>query len=521
MRRLKFLFLFISISFAARADVKLAAVFSDHAVLQRDKTVPVWGTAEAGEKVTVEFAGQKKETTADEKGHWVVKLDPLKANAEAGELKVTGKNSITLKDILVGEVWVASGQSNMGFTLARSTGAKEEIEKAKDPLLRWLFVGNGAIAEPTAALPAKTAWVAIDSSNAGTCSGVAYFFAKEMRRTQNVPVGIVGTHVGGTAAEQWTDMETLKRDEFKSLFASLEQKQKDWDSGKLQANYEKQLENHKKAVEKAKAENKPAPNAPRKPQNPSTDHFLSGLFNGKVAPLQPYAMRGVIWYQGESNGTRGAQYKTLFPAMIDCWRKTWAQPAALRDVKFDLPREDFPFLFVQLPNFNAGKPDGTQWAELREAQVHTLKTVPNTGMAIALDVGDPKDIHPVDKKPVGERLGIVARALVYGEKIEPTGPLFESMKIDGAKAVISFKHKGGGLISKTGETLKGFQIAEKGKGFVAADAKIDGDTVSVWSVEVKEPAAVRYAFINAPEASLFSKEGIPASPFRTDDWALK
>src|ERR1041384_5215697 len=484
---------------APKAELKLIPLFSDNMVLQGDIPAPIWGTAEAGEEVTVSIAGQKKSAKAGADGKWIVKLDPLKAGGPH-ELTVSGKSSITLKNVLVGEVWICSGQSNMEMSVNSSNNANEKKANAPHPKVR-LFTVQKRQADATVAdiLDSKgkpvEGWKECGPDTVGSFSAVAYFFGRELNQKLGVPVGLIHTSWGGTPAEVWTrDRVIQSKPEFKNYMNFYAQRHE---------KYEKDLAKYKEDAEKAKAEGKPAPKAPNKPMK------LSCLYNGMIAPLIPYAIKGAIWYQGESNASQAKLYQTLFPAMIQNWREDWGQG-------------EFPFGFVQLANFMARKdqPADSNWAELREAQTMTL-SLPRTGMAVIIDIGDAKDIHPKNKQDVGKRLAYWAESQVYGVKdLVYSGPIFDAMKVDGNKAVVSFKHVGGGLVAK-GDKLTGFAVAGEDRKFVWADAKIEGDKIVVSCDQVAKPVAVRYAWADNPECNLYNKEGLPASPFRTDAWDKK
>ena len=491
----------LSSPLSAAEKLSLSSLFTDHAVLQRDIAVPVWGKSEPGSEVTVEFAGQKKTATTGTDGKWIVRLDPLPASAEPRELTVESKienQKSKIADVLVGEVWICSGQSNMAWTLKASTGGDEAIAAAGDAQLRLFNAGARAVNEPQDSIGGT--WAVDSSQSAAGFSGVAYFFGKELRQKLGVPVGLIKSAVGGTVAEAWTPKADLETNP--TLMPLLDQQ-----AARI-AGYAKALEDYKQrepellktheaAVAKAKADKKPEPRKPTPPADPATNgNRPTGLFNGSIAPLVPYAIRGAIWYQGESNSGRGQEYRTLFPAMITGWRKVWGQG-------------DFPFLFVQIA------PHGGMSPEIREAQRLTVQTTQNTAMAVILDVGHPSDIHPKDKQPVGVRLSQAARALAHGEKIEYSGPTYDALSVSGNKAKLTFKHVGGGLVAKDGE-LKGFSIAGSDGKFVDAKATIEGDTIVVTSESVAAPTAVRYGWSNVPEASLWNKAGLPASPFQTD-----
>ncbi len=473
----------ILVAAAPRAELKLHALFTDHMVLQRDLPAPVWGTAEPGDEVIVSIAGQKKSAKAGADGKWMAKLDPIKAGGPH-ELSVSGKATLTVKDVLVGEVWVCSGQSNMEQSVRGAANFEKEIAAADFPRIRLFTVPKKPALAPQAEVVG--AWSICTPASVPNFSAVAYYFGRDLQKAIDVPVGLIHTSWGGTAAELWTRLEVLAGNaELKGLADA----------------HVKRVEAQKAAEEKAKAEGKPAPKTP----GPGS----TMLYNGMIAPLLPYGIKGAIWYQGESNASRAAQYRTLFPAMIKNWRDDWGQG-------------EFPFLFVQLANFRANKnekldhPVESSWAELREAQTMSLAT-PKTGMAVIIDIGDATDIHPKNKQDVGGRLALAAQHVAYGRDLVYSGPIYESMKVEDGKARLSFKHAGGGLVSK-GDKLAGFAVAGEDKKFVWADAKIDGNTVIVSSAEVVKPAAVRYAWADYPECNLYNKENLPASPFRTDSW---
>jgi sialate O-acetylesterase len=486
--------LLLSMSFSivaatvARADVKLPAIISDGMVLQQGINASLWGWADEGESVTVEMQNQKVTAVAKNE-RWMVKLKPLKAGGPF-TLTISGKNKIEFKNVLVGEVWICSGQSNMEWRLRQSDNAEAEIAVAKYPMIRLFTVPRLEVDAPVTDV--KGAWKECSPETVGSFSAVGYFFGRDLHKARNVPVGLINNAVGGSPAESWMAEGVLNADAEYKQFAA--------DYPKKMGQYELAVEKQKEEAEKAKAENKPAPRPPGKPWMPS------GLYNGMLAPLAPYAIKGAIWYQGESNATRAYQYRRLFPTMIANWRSIWGQG-------------DFPFLFVQLAAFgpNSSKLGESDWAELREAQLLTLSASPKTGMALAIDVGTYDDIHPRNKRPVGARLALAARAIAYGEKVVYSGPVYQSMKVEGDKVSLSFKHIGGGLEARGGE-LKGFLVAGEDEVWREAKAEIKGDHVIVYSAETPKPVAVRYAWAKYPTCNLYNKEGLPATPFRTDDW---
>ncbi len=497
--------------------VKPNPLFSDGAVLQRGQLVPVWGTANDGEKVTVEFGKQKLTTTA-KNGTWRVDLKPLTAGGPF-TLTVSGENTVTVNNLLVGEVWVCSGQSNMEWPFARTAEVKEETPKANFPQIRMFTVKKKIALQPQT--EANGAWVECSPETVGRFSAVGYFFARELYQKLNIPVGMIHTSWGGTPAQAWTSIDSFGTDPELKEYAEGAKKNLDNHPAALAA-YPAKLEEFKaakkawdeaareaqkawaEATEKAKQDGQPLPpkpapagKGPNPPAGPEgTQKDPATLYNGMLAPIIPYAIKGAIWYQGEANNGNARQYRTLFPAMIADWRAKWKQG-------------DFPFLFVQIAPHKGMSP------EIREAQFLTLAKSKNTAMAVITDVGNPTDIHPTRKEPVGQRLAYAARALAYGEKIESSGPLYQSMKTKGDKVAISFSHTGGGLVARDGD-LKGFTIAGADGKFVPAKAEIKGNNVIVSAKGVTDPKAVRYGWANVPDVNLFNKEGIPASPFRSD-----
>jgi len=492
----------------AAADVRLPALFSDHMVLQRDATVPVWGWADPGEAVTVSIAGQRKTATADAKGKWRVKLDKSTATGPA-TLTVVGKNKLTVMDVLLGEVWLASGQSNMQMAVNGVKDARTEIAAANFPQLRMFTVARKTAVTPQEECGGK--WVVCSPETVAQFSAAAYFFGRELHQSLKTPVGLINASWGGTAIEGWTSMPVQeKKPELAPVFEAWRQKVAvPFNEAAANARYEKQLAAWKTNSQKAKAAGKPPGRAPKKPVDPRLQpNHPANLFNGMIAPLIPYAIRGGIWYQGENNanGPLAKLYAMQLPLMITDWRQRWNQG-------------EFPFAWVQLPNFrprseDPGTPSG--WAVIREGMLKSL-SLPNTGMAVVIDAGETANIHPKDKQTVGKRLSLWAKATVYGEKIPFSGPLPASHKTSGSEIVISFTHTDGGLVAKDGE-LKGFAIAGAGKKWVVAKARIDGDKVIVFSPDVASPMAVRYAWADNPDCNLTNGAGLPASPFRTDDW---
>jgi sialate O-acetylesterase len=489
-----------------RADVKLPAVLADHMVLQQEMPVPIWGMADPGEKVTVTFGSQTQTATADGAGKWKVALKALKASDQPAKLTITGKNTISLNDILVGEVWVCAGQSNMEMGIKNVKNASEEVAAAQHPQLRLFTVPKRTAAQLQSDILPKgqeAKWLECTPTNivVGEWNGfsaVGYFFGRDLHQALHVPVGLIHTSWGGTPAEAWTPTSYLQKES--DLQPIVERTEK------APENYQKQLARWQAAADKAKADGK-AP--PRKPTDPAQDPNLAAvLYNGMVAPIVPYAIRGATWYQGESNASRAYQYRKLLPTMIQSWRDAWGEP-------------NMSFLIVSLANYQdvSKEPGDSDWAELREAQAMTA-AMPHNGQALAIDLADadnPRDIHPKNKQDVGRRLTLVALAKTYGQNIAYSGPEYESAKIEGNKVRISFRHAEG--MKTKADSVKGFQIAGEDHKWHWADAKIDGKSIIVSSPEVEKPAAVRYDWSNNPEGNLINKAGLPAAPFRTDTWA--
>jgi sialate O-acetylesterase len=620
-----------------RAEVKPNSLFSDNAVLQRDQGIPVWGTAGEGEEVSVDFAGQHASTVAKD-GKWRVQLKAMPANSTPQTMTIRGENTIAIKNILVGDVWVASGQSNMERQLGMRAGQKPienweaEVAAANYPEIREYYVPEQTAYSPKA--EAGGNWQVCTPQTVGDFTAVGYFFARDLYLAEKVPIGVLFTSWGGTVAEAWTSREALESmPDFKADLEQVQQVEKNSDS--VAARFAEQLERwyaendsagpdwsapdfsatdwrtielpsawesaglpdydgivwfrkeidlpaewagqravlHLGAIDdddttwingvrvgatqgynvprdyaipasalkagrnviavraldtfgpggfvgnaadmKLESTNgsslAPIPLAgewrlhesaplskmsavPRSPRN--NQNTVTVLYNAMLAPLQSFPIKGAIWYQGESNADRARQYRELFPLMIADWRRSWGG-------------HDFPFLFVQIAPYEGMGP------EIREAQFLTLEKSPNTAMAVTTDVGDAHDIHPARKAPVGARLALAARALAYGEKLEFSGPLYDSVKFGNGAAVISFTHVGEGLVAKDGK-LKGFTIAGADGKFVPAQAEIESGTVKVSSDQVPEPKAVRYGWANVPDVNLFNAAGLPASPFRSD-----
>ena len=486
------------------ASFRLAAPISDHMVLQREKPVAVWGWADAGESVTVTFAGQSKTATADADGKWMLKLDALKASAEPRTLVVSGKegHKLEVKDVLVGEVWLGSGQSNMAMTVQSANHFPTVKARANQPLIRHYRETSTHSATPAA--EGKGLWQECTPDNVGGFSAVLYFFGREIHKEVGVPVGLVNTSVGGTPIESWVSAETQSSDpETKAIFDGQLKAYQDFDAVKATALYEKQMAAWKLAVGKAKAAKT---ELPRKPNDPIAMRKFKGgpaaLFNGKVANLAPYTLRGMLWYQGEGNAGNPGVYEKQLSQLVTSWRTLWS--------------DEVPFAWVQLPNYRDS--DSESWPRIRESMMKVL-ALPKTGMAITLDIGDPKDIHPKNKQDVGLRLSYWALDSVYGRKVAATsGPLPAGSKVEGSAIRVSLKHAAG-LKTRDGTAPRGFRIAGADKVWKPASARIEGNEVIISSPEVAAPVAARYAWAENPDCNLVNGAGLPATSFRTDDWA--
>jgi sialate O-acetylesterase len=459
-----FAVLLLILSTAARGEVKVPAIFGDHMVLQRGMKIPIWGTADAGEKVTVKLANQERATTADEHGKWRVTLDPVAAN---GSLVVTiaGTNTITLHDVLVGEVWLASGQSNMSFELRNAANGTDAVRQADQPTMRLFTVDRTYPNEPQSELTGE--WKVCSPETAKDFSAVAYFFGRELQQNLNQPVGLIESDWGGTRAEAWMPRET-----FESLHLPYEPA---WTEQWLNP--------------------KPRPGSTQ-PVVKRPHEAPAVLYNGMIAPVAGYAMRGVIWYQGETNTAYPEQYGDVLSAMIASWRRAWGQG-------------DFPFLIVQLANFNS---PGRDWPALRAAQARVARETPNAALAVTIDVGNPRNIHPTDKQTVGHRLALAARKVAYGQDVQASGPTFESLRVAGPKAIVTFDHTAGGLVARSGK-LGGFELAGEDGKFRPAAATITGDAVELRADGVTSPHAARYGWANDPRCTLYNRADLPAVPF--------
>ena len=485
-----------ALSLSSYADVTVPALLADHMVVQRGFPVHVWGLAAPQEAVSVTFRGETKTGTADDDGRWSIYLSPGEAGGPL-QLTIKATNTIVLNDILVGDVWVASGQSNMEFPMTGLVNAQTEIAAAQYPKIRLFLVKHKPAGYPLETVESK-GWAACTPETAADSSAVAYFFARNLQQKLGVPIGLIESSWGGTAAESWTSLHTLGADAALMPVFSARAKMVDEQSTNVLRQQREDVE-YQKAVAQAKAEGKPVP----WPQwHPDFAAWApAALYNGMIAPLTPFAIRGVIWYQGEANASpdRASLYARLFQTMIRDWRNSWGEG-------------DFPFLFVQIANWNTEP--GELWPEVRNAQRQAL-ALRNTGMAVTIDIGDPNDIHPKNKQDVGLRLSLAARAITYGEKIEWSGPLYRQITQEEHALRVWFDHANG-LMAK-GATVTGFEVAGADGKYSAADAKIDGTSVVVSSTAVPAPVSVRYGWAPNPNCNLFNKEGLPASPFQAPE----
>lgn len=510
MKRINLMILTLAVSgvFSVRMlAVKPNSLFTDNAVFQRGVEVPVWGIGENDEKVSVEFAGQKLETVVKD-GKWMVKLQPMKENSVAQVLVITGKNVVTVKNLLIGEVWLCSGQSNMAFPLraVKALGTypkiKEVLREAQNyPLIRQFkvpLIKNTDI--PAKVNDTKGKWFVCDSLTSKDFSAVAYFMAVNLYKQLNVPIGIVNSSYGGTAIENWISKETLDAmpAEKAAITTRLEKDKADFlkKTADFENNFSSLVDKFKTDSTLAVLQKKELPKKPTAPMSPVERGGPTGLWNSMIYPLVPYAFKGVAWYQGEANASRGIQYRALLPALIQNWRTEWK-------------KNDLPFVIVQIPGWK------NHFPELKEAQLLTTLKVPNTALVVTYDCDDTLDVHPGNKQPVGERMALAARGIAYGEKIEYSGPVYKSLKVDGNKIILTFTHTGSGLVAKNGE-LKDFTIAGSDNKFVPAKAVIVGNTVVVSADAVPNPTAVRAGWRLCPQMNLYNKENLPATPFRTD-----
>jgi len=495
------------------AELRLPTLFSDHMVLQRNQPVPVWGWAEPGAEVEVGFKGRNYAARADAEGRWEVRMGPFEADSTPQVLVVRlrdGSAAHSISNVLVGEVWLCSGQSNMAWPLRGTDNGRAVSALADHPEIRLFEVAFRSSPVPDEDVPGQ--WTPCTPESAATFPATAFYFARQLREQLGVPIGLLGSYKGGSPAMPWAPLETLRgHPEFERPVRRVESTTVE----ELEAAYTAAHARWAQRREEQPDEDPPL----REPVHWSrNDRFPTGLYNAMIAPLVPYAIAGVIWYQGETDTNHGSDvYRTLFDALIRGWRKAWG-------------REDLPFLYVQLANYRkrSAEPEFTTWDILREAQRNTLE-LPHTAMAVAIDIGS-EGIHPGNKKDVGERLALAARHVVYGHDIVHSGPQFREMKVERNRVYLDFDHVGSGLVlmpppterdGSTPERALGFAVAGDDQVFHWAEAMVEQDRVAVWSDAVKRPIAVRYGWGINPAVNLYNREGLPAIPFRTDTWPMK
>jgi sialate O-acetylesterase len=491
----------VTCGLTCRADVTLPALFGDNMVLQHDVRINVWGTADPQETVTVQLGPDSAQTAAAKDGTWAVNLDPLPSGGPY-DLTVSGKNSIAIHNVAMGEVWVCAGESNMEYKVPAAKDADKEMADSDLPMLRLFVVKHAAVESPQTDV--NGAWVVCNPDTVRDFPAIPFFFARELNRGMRMPFGLIESAWGPSRAASWTPRPTLEKDPVLRTVLDQFSKAVDQYPAAL-TDYQTKLSAWQTDATAAKAVGSAPPPRPVRPLDPTGAREPASLYNGMIAPLTRYPIRGVLWAQGESDTGDPALYARLFPAMIASWRAAWDEGT-------------FPFLYTQLSGFLGphAQPEPSNWAELREAQARTLAT-PKTGMAVTIDTEEPHELHPADKQDAAHRLVLLAEADVYGgADVDASGPVFAGMDIADGKAVVTFDHADGGLASKGGAAVKGFQIAGADGRFAWADAAIHGNTVIVQSKDVPTPVAVRYAWADYPDCDLTNQAGLPAVPFRTD-----
>lgn len=500
LKKLLLILIVLGTNLMANAQIKLPALVGDNMVLQQNSKVNLWGWASPNEKISIQLSWQNTpiETIAKPDGTWKTTVNTPSGSEKPQTITLEGNTKISLKNILIGEVWLCSGQSNMFFPVGKEEGTwktgvlnyEEEIKNATFSNIRIFTVLTKASQKPLEDVTGS--WNECSPNTIKTFSSVAYFFGRDLYQKLNIPIGLISTSWGGTRAEAWTSQNVLEENpDFLSLLET---------DAKNEKLYQEKLETYYANLKKERLANhndltKSEVKKPKKEEN-KTSYVL---YNAMLHPLINYTIKGAIWYQGESNAEQAYLYRSLFPAMVKNWRSDWNQG-------------DFPFYYVQIAPHKSQNPD------IREAQLLSLKTIPNSGMVVTTDIGNPTNIHPIDKQSVGHRLALIARAKTYNEnKLVYSGPIYNQMKIKKDRIQLFFDYAESGLV-KTGEALKEFEIAGEDKQFYPAEAKIEGKTIVVSSPKVKKPVAVRFAWKAIPEPNLFNKENLPTSPFRTDDW---
>lgn len=500
LKKLLLLLIVLGVEWSLTAQVKLPALVGDNMVLQQNAKVNLWGWASPNEKINIQLGWENNpiEITANPEGTWQIAVNTPQGSEKAYNITIDASNKIILKNVLIGEVWICSGQSNMYFPVGKQDGTwktgvanyEEEIKNAEYPNIRLFTVLTQASPKPLDDVTGS--WSVCSPNNVTTFSAVAYFFGRDLYQNLKIPIGLIATSWGGTKAEAWTSQNVLEENpDFLSILEN---------DAKNEKLYQEKLENYYSNLKKERIANnndltKTELKKPKKEEN-KTSYVL---YNAMLHPLINYTIKGVIWYQGESNAEQAYLYRTLFPAMVKNWRSDWRQG-------------DFPFYYVQIAPHKGQNPD------IREAQLFSLKNIPNSGMVVTTDVGNASNIHPINKQTVGQRLALIARAKTYNEtNLVYSGPIYNQMKIKNNRVQLFFDYVNSGF-KKTTEDLKEFEIAGEDKIFYPAKAKIEGKTIVVSSPKAKKPVAVRFAWKAVPEPNLFNLENLPASPFRTDDW---
>lgn len=489
----------VFISLPTFAEVSLPSVFTDNLVLQQKSEATIWGWADSGEKITITTSwGVNKLVVTDAKGNWAAKLKTPKGSYNAQQISIKGENEIKLNNILIGEVWLCSGQSNMGWSVSQSDNAEEEIANASYPNMRFFHVPNVMAWEPQTDVDAK--WESCSPETVAKKSAAAYFFGRKLLKELNVPIGLIVSAWGASDVQTWIDRGNMEKEGFQNIV--------DWYD-----EHEKEFKEKRKiyvdgiAKWKAKQKEGEKPDFSTRPKRdlPGDQHIPFALYNGMIHPIKTYTMMGAVWYQGESNVPRANQYRTLFPAFIRSWRNIWEQG-------------DFPFYFVQIAPFHYKDSLGVNSAELRDAQLKTLNRVKNTGMVVATDISKADNIHPRNKQDIGLRLAMLALKYDYKKiKGNASSAFYKSHQIVGNKIIIKFDYAE--KLKVKGNKIVGFTIAGNDQKFVEANAKIiNGNQIEVWSDKIDQPKSVRLGWTNAFTSNIFNEIDLPVSPFKTDDW---
>ena len=501
----------LSSALSAEGTIRLAPPFTTNMVIQRGQPISIHGQATSGSNLRLQLGDRKADTSVGPDGNWSATLPALPAGGPL-TLTISGDGNLVLSNILVGDVWLVSGQSNMEFPLATSfvsgpgvLAAATEVAAANHPDIH--FFRQKKLTSATPLSNADGTWEVCTPATVGNCSAVAYYFAQDLAGREHIPIGLICTYQGGTPIEAWTPPEALAKAPGYSTYSQR------WNAAvaaypRNKAEYDKKVADQKAAIEDAKQRGLPAVPSRYISPPPGTPARGPGmLYNAMIHPFLTLAITGIIWYQGEDNVLHASEYRGFFPALITSWRTAWK-------------RDDLPFLFVQLSSFRprVDQPGPSSWAELRDAQNAALH-LPDTGMAVTLDLGEAENIHYINKKPAGLRLAQAARAIVYGEKVEASSPLYDTMTSGGSDAIrLKFSHASTGLDTVDHGPVVGFTVAGADRVFHAATATIDGGSVLVRSSQVPNPVAVRYAWADNPAANLIAKDGLPVGTFRTDSW---